>query len=137
MELGTLGLRIILDQVLTDLIVVNFWIILNDLTQKSKTFLVYRNWNPTGKSLQHLAYEISHFSKAFLSEAYEISDFFKGFLEISYGYPSVASVSIDVWCLKYYRTDWCFCFYRSILCDDKTGIDKIILTQADIVGASW
>ena len=28
-----------------------------------------------GKSLQHLAYELSHFQKGFLAKAYEISDF--------------------------------------------------------------
>ena len=35
------------------------------------------------KSLQHLTYEISHFSKGFLAQAYEISDFLQGFPEIS------------------------------------------------------
>ena len=52
---------------------------------------------PRGKSLQHLAYEISlsirflaqvyeisHFSKGFLAQAYEISHFSKGFLAQAY-----------------------------------------------------
>ena len=36
-----------------------------------------RSWvvGMRGKSLQHLAYEISDFSKRFLAWAYEISDF--------------------------------------------------------------
>ena len=39
-----------------------------------------------GKSLQHLAYEICHFSKGFLAQAYEISDFLKGFPKIFKGW---------------------------------------------------
>ena len=52
-----------------------------------------RSWvvGMRGKSLQHLAYEISDFSKRFLAWAYEISDFSKRFPEISKQviYPSV------------------------------------------------
>ena len=37
---------------------------------------------PRGKSLRHLAFEISHFSKGFLTKPYDISDLLWGFPEI-------------------------------------------------------
>ena len=41
------------------------------------------SYSSRGKSLKHLAYEISNFSKRFLGWAYEISDFLEGYPEIS------------------------------------------------------
>ena len=45
----------------------------NDVKRTLRRYIP--SYKARGKSLQHLAYEISHFSKGFLAETYEISDF--------------------------------------------------------------